>query len=374
MKQKKTNTDRLIRYSRHITLPEIGQKGQQKLLDASVLVVGAGGLGSPVVQYLAAAGTGTIGIADADTVELSNLQRQVIFKEEDHGKPKAERAAEFAKQLNSGITVRPIPRRVHAGNARDLVRSYDIIADCTDNFEIRYALNDACILENKPLVYGSVFRFEGQVAVFNALQADGKRSAGYRDLFPEPPPAELVPDCSEAGVAGALTGIIGSIQAMEIIKLITGAGEPLAGKLLIFDALQMSSEIITIPNRSARDRIKTVQPVKLSCSRSNEISNITPSELKTWMDENRDFELIDVREPYEREIASIGGRIIPKNEIQEQYESINKDKPIVLYCRSGRRSLDAANTLSRLGLENLYNLEGGILGWIDDVDPGLTRY
>lgn len=366
--------NRLIRYSRHLTLPEIGPDGQEKLRRATVLVVGAGGLGSPVIQYLAAAGVGTIRIADFDNVELSNLQRQVLFRENDTGKSKAELAARFAKNLNSDIIAEAITERVDADNARKLVNENDIVVDCTDNFETRYALNDACVLENKPLVYGSVYRFEGQTAVFNALNKNGKRSACYRDLFPEPPPAELVPDCSEAGVAGALTGIIGSIQAMEVIKLITGAGEPLAGKLLIFDSLSMSSDIVSIPDRGARNKVKTVLPVKQSCSKQDEISHITPAELKTWIDEKREFDLIDVREPHEREIASIGGRLIPKNKIRDQKNTIDSGKPIVLYCRSGRRSLDAAITLNELGVKNLYNLDGGILRWIEDIDPEMEKY
>ena len=371
---KPLNKYHLTRYSRHLSLPEIGKEGQQRLLDAAILVVGAGGLGSPVLQYLSAAGVGTIRIADFDNVELSNLQRQVLFREEDTGKPKAEIAARFAKNLNSDIEVEVISRRVNSGNARELVKRSDIVVDCTDNFETRYALNDACVLEDKPLVYGSVFRFEGQVAVFNALLDNGKRSSCYRDLFPEPPPPGLAPDCAEAGVSGALTGIIGSIQAMEVIKLITGAGEPLAGKLLVFDSLSMKSDLITIPDRGARKNIKTVQPVQQTCTRQDEIPQITPAELKKWNDENRNFELIDVREPYEREIASIGGRLIPKNEIADQVESFDNDKPIVLYCRSGKRSLDAAHTLHNLGVKNLYNLEGGILRWIDEVDPELNKY
>lgn len=367
------------RYSRHLALPEIGRAGQEAISRARVLVAGAGGLGCPVIQYLAAAGTGTLGIADYDTVELSNLQRQVLYCENDVGQPKAPLAGEAAEKISPATDVIIIQKRINAGNVRETVRDYDIVVDCTDNFPTRYFLNDACVLENKTLIYGSIYRFEGQVSVFNALLKDGSRGPNYRDLFPEPPPAELIPDCSEAGVMGALTGIIGSVQAMEAIKLITGAGDEPAGKLFIFDGLTAESKVISIPDQNIREKITGIMPNPFECKKMNygleeAVTQLSPTELNQWMTGSKTFVLIDVREAYEREIVHIGGLSAPLDELEKHTRHIPAQSMVVLYCKSGGRSLAACRKLREQGFSNLYNLDGGIDRWQREVDSERPVY
>jgi sulfur-carrier protein adenylyltransferase/sulfurtransferase len=382
----KLTTIELKRYQRHLILKDFGMDAQLKLKDGRVLVVGAGGLGCPALLYLAAAGTGTIGIVDSDTVDISNLQRQILYTEGDVGKYKADSAAANLKQLN------PLPvYRVHrlhltAQNAMDIIKDYDVIIDGTDNFPARYLLNDACVLLGKPMIYGSVLQFEGQVSVFNGRLQNGKTSGNYRDLFPEPPAPETVPNCESAGVLGVVPGIIGSIQAAEAIKLITGTGEPLTDRLLLFDTADMKQTIIRVPNRNAKDSIKQLIDYEDFCGISREKSKslkpndkdmkeVTVQELQKLKDSGEDFQLIDVREPYEYDICNLEGELIPMSEIPNNVEKISRDKKVVLHCRSGKRSGDMLLWLEKNhGFDNLYNLKGGILAWARDIDPDMPTY
>ena len=374
------------RYHRQIILPEFGEEGQQKLLKAKVLVIGAGGLGCPALQYLTAAGIGTIGIVDFDVVEESNLQRQVIFDINDIGKPKAEAAQKKLQALNPYIQVNIHPVRLTSANAMDLLREYDVIADGSDNFPTRYLVNDACVLLNKPLVYGSILQFEGQISVFNCLKKEGGRNPNYRDLYPTPPRPGEIPDCAEAGVLGVLPGIIGSMQAAEVIKLITHIGEPLAGKLFLFNALDFSTRILNFKpdeNNPLTGKYPTIkelinytdfcnfEPTKPN----NRMKEITPAELKTKMDNKDDFQLIDVREDYEYDIANLGGELIPLGNILQETARISKDKMVVIHCKAGGRSGTAIIELEkRFGFTNLYNLKGGILAYSKEVDASIPTY
>ena len=371
-----------IRYSRHLALREFGLENQLKLKQAKVLVVGAGGLGSPALLYLAAAGIGTLGIADGDTVDLSNLQRQILFAVEDIGHNKAEIARARLSRLNPGITLQPYPTHLTSANALAVLKDYDVVIDCSDNFPTRYLLNDACVMLGKPLVYGSILRFEGHVSVFNLPLSDGQRSANYRDLFPEPPDPSSVPNCEEAGVLGILPGMVGAMQATETIKIITGLGEPLAEKLAILDALSMN--ITTIRYHPQRDRyiITTLIDYEDFCGLNqhknksltfNEreiMKEITVQELKQLMDSGADFQLIDVREPHEYEAANLDGELIPQGDIPSSVDKISRDKQVVIHCRSGARSGNMVQWLEKNHkFENLYNLKGGILAWAREIDP-----
>jgi molybdopterin/thiamine biosynthesis adenylyltransferase/rhodanese-related sulfurtransferase len=368
------------RYSRHMVIPEFGLAGQQRLKGAKVLVIGAGGLGAPLLLYLAAAGVGTLGIVDFDSIEESNLQRQVLFTTADLGQPKAEVTAARLRALNPHCQVQVYAQRLGVDNALALVQDYHIIADATDNFATRYLINDACVLADKPLVYGSIYRFEGQVSVFNVLQADGRRSPHYRDVFPVPGAA---PNCAESGVLGTLPGIIGTWQANEVIKLITGLGEPLAGKLLLFDALTNETRLIKYRHRpeTAPVRALSLNP-DLTCNitEPNNLSEktmkeVTVQELKALFDNNADFQLIDVREPHEYQIANLGGELIPLGQVDAQADKIARDKQVVVHCRSGARSGNAIQFLEqKYGIQNLYNLKGGILAWSDEIDPSVPKY
>ncbi len=366
------------RYSRQIGVPGVGEIGQGRLAVASVLVIGAGGLGIPIVQYLASAGVGRLGIADNDVVSLSNLQRQPAYRESDVGQKKTEGIARMVRALNSSMVLDVHDMRVSESNIRSLVRDYDIVADATDNFAARYGINDACVLENKPMVYGSVFRYEGQVAVFNVQNGKGEFGPNFRDLFPKPPPPELAPNCAEAGVFGALPGIIGSIQAMEIIKWIIGTGDLLDGRMLLFDGARMSSDSITIPDTGARHEIHSVQFTDAACA-SDDVALISPEILYKWKKDGKEFVLIDVREDHEREAVHIGGHHIPQTTHSENSEHpdeltrvVRPDIPVVFYCRSGARSRQTVLQLQSSGdYPHLYNLEGGILAWIDRIDPNL---
>jgi sulfur-carrier protein adenylyltransferase/sulfurtransferase len=366
--------DDLIRYNRHLILRDFGVEKQQKLKQASVLVVGAGGLGSPVLLYLTAAGVGTIGIADDDTVDLSNLQRQILFREDQVGQLKAVAAAENLQAQNSGITFETFPFRLTAVNAGEVITPYDIVIDGTDNFPTRYLLNDACVLLNKPLIYGSILAFEGQLSVFNLFR-NGSYSANYRDLFAIPPNPASIPDCSNAGVLGVLPGIIGCLQANEAIKIITGLGDPLSNRLLIIDSLTLEQTIIQYSDNQARRLIKSLidydefcgiakrEKKPLAPNRNSPMKEVTVQELKEMMDSGKSFQLIDVREPHEYDICNLGGELIPQGEIPGNVDRISKDKQVVVQWLE-----------SNHGFTNLYNLKGGVLAWARDIDPDMPTY
>ncbi len=368
------STDEIARYSRHLVLPGFGIAGQVQLRKASVLVIGAGGLGAPLLYYLAAAGVGTLGIVDEDTVNVSNLQRQVLFATDDIGEGKAECARKRLSALNPLIEVHAIPSRITASNALELMTPYDVIVDATDNFPTRYLLNDACVLLNKPLIYGSIFRYEGQVSVFNY-------SGGptYRDLYAAPPRPGTVPDCEQGGVLGALPGIIGAIQANEVIKVLTGTGEPLSGKLFLLDSQTMETRIITLPKKQNHN-IKSLIDYDQFCglvseNKYNTMKEVTVQELKALQDAKSDFQLIDVREPHEYDSCNLGGELIPMAELPHHIGEISKTKQVILHCRSGSRSGNMVQWLEKNhGFTNLYNLKGGILAWADQIDPTITKY
>ncbi|GAB1445464.1 MAG: molybdopterin-synthase adenylyltransferase MoeB [Cyclobacteriaceae bacterium] len=369
------NKKELERYSRHFVLPQFGIEGQQKLKAASVIVIGAGGLGCPVLQYLVAAGVGTIGILDFDIVGESNLQRQVLYGVDDIGKPKAQQAAEKLKALNPYIKIEIINNKIDSANALELLGPFDIIVDCTDNFPTRYLLNDASVLLDKPLVYGSIFRYEGQVAVFNL-----NRSASYRDLYQAPPSPGSVPNCEEGGVLGVLPGIIGCLQANEVLKIIAGIGEPLINKVLLIDTLSMDINVIKFPNRNERNSIKKLIDYESFCGINNttkemDMKEVTVNELKALKENGADFQLIDVREEYECEICSINGEHIPIGNIPESIEKISRNKKVIIHCRSGSRSGNTIKWLEKnYHFDNLYNLKGGIIAWAEEIDTSLTKY
>jgi adenylyltransferase/sulfurtransferase len=369
----------LARYARHIAIPEFGMEGQQKLKAAKVLVIGSGGLGSPVLLYLAAAGVGTIGIVDFDVVDDSNLQRQVLFSVDDVGKSKAETAATRLTALNPHINVYVHETRFTRENALDLVQQYDVVADGTDNFPTRYLVNDACVLAGKINVYASIFQFEGQVSVFNYLNEDGTRGPNYRDMFPEPPPPGLVPNCAEGGVLGVLPGIIGSMQACEVIKVVTGVGEPLAGRLFLFDAASFTTRILKVQKNPATKITELINYEQFcgieTTKEQRPVKEISVQELEKLYAEGADFQLIDVREPHEYAIAQIGGELIPLGTVSAAAYRISRDKKVVVHCRSGVRSANAIRELESLhGFENLYNLKGGILAWSKEIDSSIPTY
>jgi molybdopterin/thiamine biosynthesis adenylyltransferase/rhodanese-related sulfurtransferase len=364
------------RYSRHFVLPGFSIQAQQKLKQASVLVVGAGGLGCPVLQYLTAAGIGKIGIADHDVVSLSNLQRQILYTVRNIGKNKAEVAASKLAELNPNVLFKTFTEKITSKNALSFLNDFNLIIDCTDNFPTRYLLNDACVILHKPLVYGSIFRYEGQVAVFNY-----KGSPHYRDLYPQPPDPDSVPNCEEGGVLGVLPGIIGSMQANEAIKILTATGEVLAGKLLLYDSLTSETTIVSIPTRNTKIEIKELIDYDDFCGLSQkknknwDMKEITVQELKALIDSKADFQLIDVREPHEYDICNIGGELIPMADLPHQVDQLSKDKKVVVHCRSGKRSGDMVLWLEKnQGLDNLYNLKGGILAWAKEIDPSMPTY
>jgi adenylyltransferase/sulfurtransferase len=375
------------RYSRHLVLEEIGWQGQAKLKRARVLLVGAGGLGSPAALYLAAAGVGTIGLVDDDVVDTTNLQRQVLYGTADVGRPKLEVAAERLRAANPHVSVVLHPVRLTSANALEVLAPYDVVIDGTDNFPTRYLVNDACVLLGKPYVYGSILRFEGQVALF-----DGRDGPCYRCLFREPPPPGLVPGCAEGGVLGVLPGIIGSVQALEAIKLITGVGESLAGRIVIFDALRfrwrelrlrknrecpVCGENPTITRLIDYDVFCGLKGPAMSNENPHAIPQITALELKQRLDGGEDLTLIDVREPFEWDISNLaeyGARLIPLDQVGERAGEIDRNAEVVLYCRSGARSAGALRELRSRGFERVWNLKGGINEWAKDVDPSFPKY
>lgn len=367
------------RFSRQIMLPEIGEAGQRRLLGASVLVVGAGGLGSPVLLYLAGAGVGRIGIIDGDTVMVHNLHRQVLFKNGDVGSKKAEIAAREIAARFPECQIELFPLPLTPENAREVAAPYDLVIDGTDNFSTRYLINDVCVELQKPWVSGAVFKFSGQVTVFNVPQKNGARGPTYRCLFPEPPSPEKVPGCGESGVLGVVPGIVGTVMASEAIKFLAGIGDALSGKLWTFDALTNESRTVEFERDEAAGaaRIKSAEEYRYLCGITMEeaMKEITPKELKAKLDTKEDFTLIDVREPFERAIATIGGVSIPLAEVANRAGEIPKDKPVVIYCRSGGRSGNAIRELEeRFQFKNLINLAGGILRWSDEVDATVKKY
>jgi molybdopterin/thiamine biosynthesis adenylyltransferase/rhodanese-related sulfurtransferase len=374
----------LARYNRHIIIPEFGIAAQQKLKDARVLVIGSGGLGSPVLLYLAAAGVGTLGIVDFDIVDDSNLQRQVLFGVDEIGKPKVEAAKRRLEALNPYINIEIYNQQITSANALDIIRNYDVVADGTDNFPTRYLVNDACVLLDKPNVYASIFQFEGQVSVFNYVDASGNRGPNYRDLYPTPPPPGLVPSCAEGGVLGVLPGIIGSLQASEVIKVITGIGETLSGRFFTFDALGFETRTFVIkprednPINGKNPTITALIDYEQFCGvRAVEkpIKEITARELYDWQVRGEKFQLIDVREPSEYATVNIGAELIPLGTVVDNADKISRDQKVVVHCKIGGRSAKAIRELEeKFGYNNLYNLKGGIFAYIDEVQPELSKY
>jgi adenylyltransferase/sulfurtransferase len=374
--------DEVARYSRHLIIPDLGMDGQKRLKNAKVLVIGAGGLGSPALLYLAAAGVGTLGIVEFDEVDASNLQRQIIHGESDIGRPKADSARDSILEINSGIDVRLHKIRLEPENAVQLFAEYDLIVDGTDNFATRYLVNDAAVLAGKPYVWGSIYRFEGQVSVFWEDAPDG-RGINYRDLYPEAPPPGMVPSCAEGGVLGVLCASIGSVMVTEAIKLITGIGDPLLGRLMVYDALDMSYRTIKLRRDPARQPITELIDYEAFCGVVSEEgqaaaagSTVTARELKELLDAG-DVELIDVREPVEWDIVHIeGATLIPKDRILsgEALAELPQNRKIVLHCKTGVRSAEALAALKRAGFADATHLQGGVIAWAHQVDPSLPVY
>ena len=372
-----------LRYSRHLVLPEVGVTGQRRLKAASVLCIGTGGLGSPLALYLSAAGIGRLGLVDFDVVDFSNLHRQVIHFTNDVGKPKLQSASEKIAQLNPNVHVDMHEARLTSANAMEIMGSYDVIVDGTDNFPTRYLVNDACVLLGKPNVYGSIFRFEGMASVF-----DARVGPCYRCLYPEPPPPGLVPSCAEGGVLGILPGLIGLVQATETIKLILGEGDPLSGRLLMFDALKMRFREIKLgkdpdcpicgDHPTISELIDYDQFCGIQTHQDEELGpewQITPREVKQRLDLGENLQVIDVRTPEEYEIAHISGaRLIPLSELPDRVAELPRDEDIVLHCKSGARSARALSLLREQGFTRVKNMTGGIAAWSDEVDPDVPKY
>jgi adenylyltransferase/sulfurtransferase len=377
--------DDLCRYSRHLILPEVGTEGQRKLKAARVLLAGVGGLGSPLALYLTAAGVGTLGLVDFDVVDESNLQRQILHSTKDVGRGKLDSAAEKLTALNPSVKVVKHDAMLTSANALEILKDYEIVADGTDNFPTRYLVNDACVLLGKPNVYGSVFRFEGQVSVFAAGQGPC-----YRCLYPEPPPPGLAPSCAEGGVLGVLPGLVGVIQAAEVIKLILGKGEALIGRLLLIDALTMRFSELKLrrnpdcPVCGLSPTVTQLIDYQQFCGLApqtpeeknlkNGIPQLTVKELKRRIDAGEDAYILDVREPYEYRIANIGGKLIPQNEVPSRLAEIDRDREVIVQCRSGSRSQHVAEFLKQAGFPRVVNLAGGILAWSDEIDPRVRKY
>jgi molybdopterin/thiamine biosynthesis adenylyltransferase/rhodanese-related sulfurtransferase len=377
------SNEEILRYSRHLIMPEVGMDGQLKLKAAKVLLIGTGGLGAPLGLYLTAAGVGKIGLVDFDVVDFTNLQRQVTFGTSDVGKPKTEAARERLTNLNPDVEITTYETRLTSENALELFKDYDVIVDGTDNFPTRYLVNDACILLGKPNVYGSIFRFEGQVTVFG--MPDGPC---YRCLYPEPPPPGLVPSCAEGGVLGVLPGIVGSLQAMETIKLLLGAGESLQGRLLLFDAMALKFRELKLrknpncPMCGTDRKIHHLIDYDEFCGIRGEeepesnlvVPEISPRELKQRLDRGDDLFILDVREPHEYQICNLKGHLIPLGELPRRVHELDSSREIVAHCRSGKRSTEAVDFLRKAGFRKIHNLHGGILAWSGEVDPSVPRY
>ncbi len=377
------NHDEILRYSRHLIMPEVGMEGQQKLKAARVLLIGAGGLGSPLALYLAAAGVGTLGMVDFDVVDYTNLQRQIVHSTADVGRKKLESAGEKLKAINPFVQIRPFETRLTSQNALELFQDFDIVADGTDNFPTRYLVNDACVLSGKPNVYGSIFRFEGQASVFATEQGPC-----YRCLYPEPPPPGLVPSCAEGGVLGILPGLVGVMQATEVVKLILGIGDPLIGRLLLVDALGMKFRELKLrknpdcPVCGTHPTVTQLIDYNQFCGIRGEekqpmeatIHEIEVEELKRRLDGGEDLFILDVREPHEYKIANLGGHLIPLNELPRRVHELDSSREIVAHCKMGGRSAKAVQFLRQAGFEKVYNLKGGITAWADRIDPKIPKY
>ena len=375
--------DEVLRYSRHLIMPEVGMEGQQKLKAARVLCIGTGGLGSPLALYLAAAGVGTLGLVDFDTVDFTNLQRQVIHFTSDVGRPKLESARQKIAAINPFVNVKPFETKLTSQNALEIFADFDIIVDGTDNFPTRFLVNDACVFTGKPNVYGSIFRFEGQASVFAT-----KEGPCYRCLYPEPPPPGLVPSCAEGGVLGILPGLVGLIQATEAIKLILGTGDPLIGRLLLVDALGMKFRELKLRKNpdcvvcGTRPTVTKLIDYEEFCGlRGQEkpvnqpgVPEISVEQLKSKLDAKEDVFVLDVREPHEYKICNLNGHLIPLNDLPKRVQELDPSKEIVVHCRSGARSARAVGFLRQAGFANVTNLAGGILAWADRIDPKMPKY
>ncbi|HEU5352098.1 MAG TPA: molybdopterin-synthase adenylyltransferase MoeB [Terracidiphilus sp.] len=379
------STDELARYSRHLILPEVGMEGQQRLKAARVLCVGTGGLGSPLAFYLAAAGVGTLGLVDFDVVDASNLQRQILHSTKDVGRRKLDSAEEKLTALNPTVHVVKHETMLASANALEILKDYDIVADGTDNFPTRYLVNDACVLLGKPNVYGSIFRFEGQASVF-ATQG----GPCYRCLYPEPPPPGLVPSCAEGGVLGILPGLVGVIQAAEVIKLILGKGETLAGRLLLVDALGMRFRELKLkrnpecPVCGDQPTVTELMDYEQFCGVSpaankdggpvNGVAQMSVKKLKELRDAGEDVFVLDVREPYEYQIANLGGTLMPVDDVPKRLAELDREREIVVHCKSGGRSQRVAELLQQAGYAKVKNLAGGIEAWATEIDPAMPKY
>ncbi|MEU5834578.1 MULTISPECIES: adenylyltransferase/sulfurtransferase MoeZ [Streptomyces] len=377
--------DEVRRYSRHLIIPDVGMEGQKRLKNAKVLCVGAGGLGSPTLMYLAAAGVGTLGIIEFDEVDESNLQRQVIHSQADIGRSKAESAKDTVLGINPYTQVNLHEERLDSSNVMDIFAPYDLIVDGTDNFATRYLVNDACVLLNKPYVWGSIYRFDGQASVFWS-----EHGPCYRCLYPEPPPPGMVPSCAEGGVLGVLCASVGSIQVNEAIKLLAGIGEPLVGRLMIYDALEMTYRQVKVrkdpdcaicgPNATVTELIDYEAFCGVVSDEAQEAaagSTITPKQLKEWMDDGEQIDVIDVREQNEYEIVSIpGARLIPKNEflMGNALQDLSQDKKIVLHCKTGVRSAEVLAVLKNAGFADAVHVGGGVIGWVNQIEPEKPVY
>ncbi|MCU1311955.1 MAG: Sulfur carrier protein adenylyltransferase ThiF [Candidatus Angelobacter sp.] len=384
VKKVELSNEEVLRYSRHLIMPEVGMDGQLKLKAAKVLCIGTGGLGSPLAMYLAAAGVGTLGLVDFDVVDFTNLQRQIIHFTSDVGRPKLDSAAEKIKEINPFVEVRKFETRLTSANALEIFKGFDIIVDGTDNFPTRYLVNDACVLTGKPNVYGSIFRFEGQASVFGT-----KEGPCYRCLYPEPPPPGLVPSCAEGGVLGILPGLVGLIQATEAIKLILGSGDPLVGRLLLVDALGMKFRELklrknpecpvcgvnpTVTELIDYNEFCGIRGEETTANMSQSLPEISVEELKKKLDAKEDVFVLDVREPHEYQICNIGGHLIPLGDLPKRVSELDSSRNIVAHCRSGVRSGKAVDFLRQAGFTKVRNLTGGILAWADKVDPKMPKY
>ncbi len=378
------SNEEVLRYSRHLIIPEVGMEGQKKLKAGKVLMIGAGGLGSPLGMYLAAAGVGKLGIVDFDVVDKTNLQRQIMHSTADIGRPKLDSARETLEGINPNISIETYEMRLTSENALKLFAGYDVVVDGTDNFPTRYLVNDACVLLGKPNVYGSILRFDGQVSVF-----DAKRGPCYRCLYPAPPPPGLVPSCAEGGVLGVLPGIIGTLQALEVIKLLLGEGDPLIGRLVLFDALKFKFREMKLrknpdcPICGNNPSIRTLIDYEQFCGivkpapagrKIDEKTEITVEQLKARLDRGDDIFILDVREPREFEIVNLGAPLIPLSELPEKYTELDPSKEIIVHCKMGGRSAKAAAFLRQHGFKDVKNLVGGIDAWTQRIAPSLPRY
>lgn len=376
------SNEEVLRYSRHLIMPEVGMEGQLKLKAAKVLCIGAGGLGSPLAMYLAAAGVGSLGIVDFDVVDFTNLQRQIIHGTSDVGRKKLDSAEESIREINPFVSVRRFEAKLTSENALDIIREFDIVVDGTDNFPTRYLVNDACVLTGKPNVYGSIFRFEGQASVLAT-----KDGPCYRCWYPEPPPPGLVPSCAEGGVLGILPGLVGVIQATEAIKLILGKGEPLIGRVLLVDALGMRFRQVKLrknpecPVCGAHPTITRLIDYQEFCGIrgeeapvSTKVPEIQPEELKQRLDAGDDIFILDVREPHEYQICNLNGYLIPLGDLPKRVHELDSSREIVAHCRSGVRSAKAVDFLRQAGFRKVTNLAGGVLAWSDRVDPKMPKY